>query len=1143
MDRHCNQVFSTRKSLGEIAIDTALFKRNLVAFKANIPSLYSAVLPKQTARYALVQHPDTLSFDYISFQSQELMYTANGHASESDKVTSFLNAPSSVTMSQDHNTTLPKTSPLVVLGLGIGWHLPQLVASQQFDTIVIYEPESEFLALSLYVIDWCSMFEYCQSHGVKLFIQVGQDGQSIQKDMLELKQHYQFHTFAMYKHHHRPMFNAVMAAVSTDSFSAMEELKLDAVAKVASATVLPLWSDANAYSWQALGKDDALFQQNLAQLETYFPDLYAVFSEYEPTYWTPVAKCDEGASERVINLANQTSHSYLYQTDALTHHRQAEAYIQYPSKESLSIRYDKPKHHHYIQHTFTRNANKLLENIEEGDSQLPEKLSCMLLFGFGLGHALPFFIEQRKIQHIIVCESQLDFFYGSLFVLDWQTILQQCIDQDIRLYLNIGQDDSQLLDDISSQSQKIGVHLMATTYIYKPYYYQPLERLFIELREHLVAQIAMHENIDHVMYGVQHTYGALTRQVPFLIKDSHAKMNNALRDLPIFIIGNGPSLDEGIAYLQELQDQAIIVSCGTALKALIDHNIVPDYHAEIEQNRACYDWIGLSTTPQQRQQITLISCNGIHPDVIDLFPKTQLITKSGETSTFTFFGDKQTSLFAVANYAFPTVSNFAVNFFLESGFKNMYLFGLDLGFKDPNQAHSKHSAYYVAGKSKYEPEQSATQMHTLPGNFCPVVQTKFEFKLAHRQLEQTLSHYQNVEVYNLSDGALIRGSVPLHYEDMLLLSIDKAALKARYEHEFFSHAYHYALIDKYESMIRHPDTVVDIDALKISDHVINEYDDIVALCELLQDKLLGIYSRNDTYVFFIFRVFVATLSAILMKNHQVFIEPEQYKKLSYLWDEALEGIKTMMTEQHQFELDYSIADIHARSHQRLIHQSENKQLLICDAAIESDVETPPAFLTLSCYVEKMAWTQHISDTHEQHSHILLHAHTEQFNDLDAFNDWIALLAQQHPHSKLTIIYRCADIDRLVIPDNVNIVIIPTYTAHHEKPEYTLEYVYRYIHLVLFNQHFGNVILFKYYQVDGDEVVFPDEIMTSQIQHIYTTSMIVMFTRQKLDEKELIATNGCRLTKYRKKINADLFTQLRNVDAKYSSQYQVVDLES
>ncbi|MCH7935515.1 MAG: DUF115 domain-containing protein [Proteobacteria bacterium] len=58
--------------------------------------------------------------------------------------------------------------------------------------------------------------------------------------------------------------------------------------------------------------------------------------------------------------------------------------------------------------------------------------------------------------------------------------------------------------------------------------------------------------------------------------------NDATRPSPAFIVGGGPSLDDGLVVIKENEGNAVIISCGSALRRLILNGITPDFRIELE---------------------------------------------------------------------------------------------------------------------------------------------------------------------------------------------------------------------------------------------------------------------------------------------------------------------------------------------------------------------------------------------------------------------------------------------------------------------------------------------------------------------------------------------------------------------------------
>lgn len=307
-------------------------------------------------------------------------------------------------------------------------------------------------------------------------------------------------------------------------------------------------------------------------------------------------------------------------------------------------------------------------------------------------------------------------FYASLFYIDWAAILTKVDTSNGRLYINVGDDGSNLFKDLINQFYSVGPYILASTYFYQAYHNETLVRTISQLREQLQVVIAMGENFDHARHGIAHTRETIIRDYPLLESKPSGKLSAVDKDVPVFIVGNGPSLDSAIAAIKEWRDHAIVISCGTALMPLYKNGIVPDFHAEIEQNRSTFDWCSRIGDFEYLKQINLISCNGIHPDTCALFKSTYIAFKEGESSTVSALNILGRENYEELQFAFPTVSNFVINFITLIGFQQLYLFGVDLGFIDQKKHHSAQSGYYDAtGKEKYNYQLENNTNLVVPG--------------------------------------------------------------------------------------------------------------------------------------------------------------------------------------------------------------------------------------------------------------------------------------------------------------------------------------------------------------------------------------------------------------------------------------------
>jgi hypothetical protein len=464
------------------------------------------------------------------------------------------------------------------------------------------------------------------------------------------------------------------------------------------------------------------------------------------------------------------------------------------------------KFRHYVHYQAIKELQTVFADIRHYQQELPDKVNSLIIFGIVLGRHLELLLQQHEVTNLYLCEPNADFFYASLYVTDWAGVLETAEKSGRRIYLNIGGTGQEYFADFAEQFYHSGAYAIADTYMLTSYYTPALAKALRMLRSQLRVILALGEYFDHVRYGIAHTAHSMQANHHFL-KNLSTLPVHAGQNIPVFIIGNGPSLDDSIEHIRQYRDKAIIISCGTALKALYQLGIKPDIHAEIEQNRSTFDWVTQVPDRDYLKSIKLLSVNGIHPDTAALFQDVYLVFKQDEASSVLFRSELKQAGFdtEVLEFAYPTVSNLVVNFVLKIGFKHVYLFGVDLGYANIALHHSKHSAYYKAdGKELYDYKKAHGDGIPVPGNFQPRVYTKPEFDVSRRLIEDAIAgHQQQSDVYNCSNGARINGATPLLPDNVLLR--DVPAQPDKVIDDMFNVLFHQHYSSAVENILQHYD--------------------------------------------------------------------------------------------------------------------------------------------------------------------------------------------------------------------------------------------------------------------------------------------------------------------------------------------------
>ncbi|MFM2482611.1 6-hydroxymethylpterin diphosphokinase MptE-like protein [Celerinatantimonas sp. YJH-8] len=672
-----------------------------------------------------------------------------------------------------------RSASLVILGCGLGLHLLELVKAGCWSSILLVEPEFDLLKVSLLSADWAAFLDYCNSHHIALEIQTQQQGHELLHSVTQWLTQQDVVGFYLYRHYQYPLFNRLELdlALGRIHWSRLDELAVSESMEMRHYEFgfsLAHYLSESSHSVA----DQSLFKRNAESFEQFLPDIAASFRQYQPQRWILFA--DAHQQPNVLDLEQGTT---LYLDDGQQASLDYLAHYQaHPKLEKMDARIGARKASPYLHYRYSDQLKTLVQELpEDGFHSLPHKLPSFLMYGCGLGYQLEQLVMHYEIDNFILYEPNADYFYASLFTMNWCDVLQRLDSLQSNLYLNIGDNGEHMVDDILSRLNYSGMHILSYTFFYISYYQRDFDQHIRHTREHMKVLLNISEYYDHAFYNWTHTRESLTQNCPYLLKQLSPVYRQQMADLPVFIVGNGPSLDQSVEVLKAYQDRAIIISCGTSLKALYKYGIKPDFHAEVEQTRSTYHWICQVPDKAWLKQIDLLTVNGVHPDVSSLFRQTFLCFKRGEAATLAaLLADPDAGRYQDILYSYPTVSNCAVAYVLALGFKQLYLFGVDLGFTDPRYHHSQQSAYFKEqdGKEIYDYTKHGVGLQ-VPGNFDDYVFTKYEFRYSAEIIEKTLAEYRGVDCYNTSHGAFIQGTIPLPLDYLLITNdpIDKSAFR------------------------------------------------------------------------------------------------------------------------------------------------------------------------------------------------------------------------------------------------------------------------------------------------------------------------------------------------------------------------------
>jgi len=389
----------------------------------------------------------------------------------------------------------------------------------------------------------------------------------------------------------------------------------------------------------------------------------------------------------------------------------------------------------------------------------------MFMFGGGLFLQLESLLNKLDIKSLSIFEPNHDSFYASMHVIDWAEILRYFERDGYSLNFNIiGQDQVDLVKLASIYYNK-GFHHFPRIEQYYHYTNDELKNISTNFKNHLQTVIGSFGFFEDEKVGLTHTLVNIGKKIP-ICTQYRLKDKNNMPKSPVVLVGNGPSLDECETFLVENQENIIIVSCGSALSALLKKGIKPDIHIEQERMAVTPDWIEESTTESQRKGIKLIALNPCHPRTFDLFEERYMVIKPNDLGSDVMerLGFKNINY---SKHCLPLVGNTGLSVVLGLGFETVYMVGIDCGMAIDDKHHSKDSNYYD-NKSHHNDVISRNEQYgtfKIKGNYSGEVTTMPSYNYSRIEMQALLEKF-HPDCYNLGDGAYIEGAIPLKHEDI-----------------------------------------------------------------------------------------------------------------------------------------------------------------------------------------------------------------------------------------------------------------------------------------------------------------------------------------------------------------------------------------
>ncbi len=390
--------------------------------------------------------------------------------------------------------------------------------------------------------------------------------------------------------------------------------------------------------------------------------------------------------------------------------------------------------------------------------KMPDFYPCVVFMGCGLGYQIEMLLEDTYVNSVYILEPDLDNFAASLYAVDWRKICEGRETQfGASVHFLVGKPN-----DPENEDYVLWGVLWNALIKNCPAF--PIMTLFFNhQRNDRYDQISDKINDDLLVFMM--SWGNYDDELNQLNQAIHNLMggmrvipppNGKNLDVPIVIVGSGPSLDARMDSIKQVRDRIFLISCGSSLRPLYANGIKPDIHVELECDYLMTDYLKQLNDPEYIKSLRIVGPSHLNPVLFRAFGQRRCYFKK-ESGISSLFGRPEDTVVDGT----PTCTNLALALACHYRFHNIYLFGMDFGFHQIEKHHSKDSAYYEEGvldailddvlsikkgDTFYTEGVNGEKLLTTPAFFT-----------AKRKAEHLVRHIGDagVTVHNCSDGSRI----------------------------------------------------------------------------------------------------------------------------------------------------------------------------------------------------------------------------------------------------------------------------------------------------------------------------------------------------------------------------------------------------
>lgn len=848
---------------------------NETFFASSLPSLYQQIKKPSENRYR-TYFTKFSNLNLFDEQTSQLLYENDPKTESEQSATYFLHRAVSVVNIKSESALYPlladecklfqgnqdkafkvrsvhqSAEVIVVLGLGLGLFLETLLTQSSAKALIIYEKHLDIVRASMEVVDWQYLFQLATDNGISLFVQAGNNADSLKNDLNELNQALPFTDVAYYRHYPNIDYDRNFLA------QLGKQLPEDHKYSVPSRACLDVVPASQTVAVEAMTNINYQKQRSFQLLQQHKPHMASFLADRTLKRW-----------QAYIN-----QHGQLNGLDCLTgwplfsDHRDLDffstrlndvkkfpaTYRSQPSSESSRINY---RYHQLITQFDTARQDCVQACDESSNSDKSLFYPSLLINGIGMGYELDCFIEQADIHELkiaVLLEPDEELLLLSLCASSWLEKLAKRIDLREHFTFFLDEPKEGYKQSFAAVFYTQYGSALASSLFFSPVHTDASKQAVkAYIRSH--QQVMFAANYDDNRFHINHAIANLYRGAQLLSKRAQD------RTTPIVLVGNGPSLDRNMAWIKHHADKAIIVSCGTSIYTLYKAGIVPDFHAELEIVKLVAE-MKTNMPADKLKTVDLLATISSHPMLTEVFGDSFLIARGGleVTQHLRLLGALPQNVTETWDGA-PTCANLAACMFAEAGYQNLILCGIDLAAHDDGKHHASQSYYDDEGLQLlhgFTEKEYAGEHLLVEGYDGSIMVSKGEFIFAIEALGNLFARFPTIQVTNLSRGAKIPLTKWQDDQTFVLSSgtLDKAKFKTRFAKSFtyvekpkglYSEEHIHKLITDFSARFELLDKKVDAGQLSLFDYFTAFRDEVNAIDNDPAQLMIALFMRSSRF--------------------------------------------------------------------------------------------------------------------------------------------------------------------------------------------------------------------------------------------------------------------------------------------------------